>query len=105
MACLESSEVPAPKELQNPVRAVENQPSTGVLTMKSGKPLNIHARLGASRLTATERLDALASLQRGEAIADLIHAAARELRRAGEDAGRAFRKAGQGVSRLGRSYR
>lgn len=107
MARMESLSMPMPEELPSPMRAVGHQLAKGALTMKSQlvKPLSIDARLRASRMTATERLDAMASLQQGEAIADLIRAAASQLRRAKEEVSQVLRRAGQGFSRGGRSYR
>jgi len=56
-------------------------------------------------MTATERLDAKASLQLGEAIADWMLTAASQLRRAGEDVSQFIRRAGQGLSLLVKSHR
>ena len=73
--------------------------------MKNMTLLDIQARLEGSRMNAAERLDALASLQRGEAIADLILTTVSWLRRARERVMRILRRSGQGVARLGKIYR
>lgn len=75
------------------------------MTSQLLKPLSIDARLATSRMTATERLDAKAGLQLGEALGDLLQTAASQLRRAGEDASQFFRRLAQGHSRPGRSHR
>lgn len=93
--------------MQSQVHSAENQLDQVHPTMKSQlvKPLSIDAQLARIRMTATERLDAKASLQQGEVLADLILTAARHLRQAGEDVSQFFRRAGQGLCRLGKSHR
>jgi len=58
------------------------------LTMTHGheKPFNVYEQLGSIRMTAAERREAIAHMQRAEAIADLIGSAARFLRRLGRRA-------------------
>lgn len=66
---------------------------------------NIHVRLaGQRRMTPSERSNALASLQAGENLADLILEATRQLRQAGTDFGRVWRRAVQNISQVGRTY-
>ena len=54
------------------------------------KPSSVYEQLGSIRMSAAQRREAIAHMQRAEAIADLIVSAARLLRRAAAGAGRAY---------------
>lgn len=58
------------------------------MTHSHEKPFNAHEQLGSIRMTAAERRDAIAHMQRAEAIADLILRGAGLLRRAAAGVGR-----------------
>ena len=60
------------------------------MTHDYGRPSNAYEQLGTIRMTAAERREAIAHMQRAEAIADLIVSAARLLRRAAAGVGRAY---------------
>lgn len=80
------------------------------MTHQFGETMGVYARLSTCRMTATERLDAAAALQRGEALADWLGRTAGDFRQAIAEIGRILRRmvqrqAGQGQSPLGRSYR
>lgn len=67
----------------------------------NARPSDIHARLRSARMTATERRDAMAYLQGGEALADLLREAARRFRYVKECFAQVLRSAVQGLPRLG----
>jgi hypothetical protein len=60
------------------------------MTHSYEKPSSVYEQLGSIRMSAAQRREAIAHMQRAEAFADLIVSAARLLRRAAAGVGQAY---------------